>query len=68
MLVQSIPPTFTTQTALQAGLSYRALYRMRDAGDVVELSRGVFRFADAPMRRRQRSRIYLPSRTGFRLV
>lgn len=44
----SIAPTFTTQTALRAGLSYRALYRMRDAGEVVELSRGVFRFADAP--------------------
>jgi len=48
MLALSIPPTFTTQTALRAGLTNRALYRMRDAGDVVELSRGVYRFADAP--------------------
>jgi predicted transcriptional regulator of viral defense system len=48
MLVQSLPPTFTTRTALEAGLSYRELYRMRDGGELVELSRGVFRSADAP--------------------
>jgi predicted transcriptional regulator of viral defense system len=48
MLVQSLPPTFTTQTALQAGLSYRELYQMRDDGELFELSRGVFRSADAP--------------------
>ena len=48
MLVESFPPTFTTRTALAAGLSYRELYRMRDDGELVELSRGVFRCAEAP--------------------
>src|SRR5664279_1735886 len=48
MPVDGLPPTLTTRTALQTGLSYRALYQMRDAGELVELSRGVFRSADAP--------------------
>ena len=48
MLVQPLPPTFTTRTALDAGLSYRDLYQMRDNGELVELSRGVFRSAGAP--------------------
>lgn len=48
MLVQALPATFTTGMALAAGLSYRELYRLRDDGDLVELSRGVFRSADAP--------------------
>ena len=48
MPVDVLPPTFTTRTALQTGLSYRALYQMRDAGELIELSRGVFRSADAP--------------------
>jgi hypothetical protein len=43
-----LPPTFTTHTARLAGLHPRALYRLRDAGKLVELSRGVFRQADAP--------------------
>jgi hypothetical protein len=48
MLVQPLPPTFTTRTALDAGLSYRDLYQMRDSGELVELSRGVFRSTEAP--------------------
>ena len=48
MLVQPLPPTFTTRTALDAGLSYRDLYQMRDNGELIELSRGVFRSAQAP--------------------
>ncbi|MGH7690720.1 MAG: type IV toxin-antitoxin system AbiEi family antitoxin domain-containing protein, partial [Gemmatimonadaceae bacterium] len=47
--VQSLPDTFTTATALARGLHPRALYALRDSGDVVELSRGVFRRADAPL-------------------
>lgn len=46
--LQSLPDTFTTATALAAGLRPRTLYALRDSGDVVELSRGVFRRADAP--------------------
>ncbi|MFC5289027.1 type IV toxin-antitoxin system AbiEi family antitoxin domain-containing protein [Actinokineospora guangxiensis] len=43
-----LPPTFTTAAARERGLHPRELYRMRDDGEVVELSRGVFRRADAP--------------------
>lgn len=45
----SLPATFTTSTALGRGVHPRQLYRWRDDGDVVELSRGVFRQADAPL-------------------
>jgi len=48
VLALSLAQTFMTHTALRGGLSYRALYRMGAAGDVVALSRGVYRFADAP--------------------
>jgi hypothetical protein len=43
-----LPPTFTTATARAVGLHPRELYRMRDTGELIELSRGVFRQADAP--------------------
>src|SRR6266700_3379083 len=43
-----LPATFTTHTARQQGLHPRDLYRLRDEGAVLELSRGVFRRADAP--------------------
>ncbi|MGH3860759.1 type IV toxin-antitoxin system AbiEi family antitoxin domain-containing protein [Actinokineospora sp.] len=46
--VTDLPPTFTTATARAVGLHPRELYRMRDAGELVELSRGVFRQAEAP--------------------
>jgi len=42
-----LAPTFTTAQARAAGVQYRDLYRARDGGDLVELSRGVFRKADA---------------------
>jgi hypothetical protein len=42
-----LPDTFTTRTARGLGLHPRDLYQMRDNGEVVELSRGVFRRADA---------------------
>lgn len=48
MMAKNLPRTFTTAQARAAGISPRILYRWRDAGDVVELSRGVFRDADAP--------------------
>ncbi|NLT56861.1 MAG: type IV toxin-antitoxin system AbiEi family antitoxin domain-containing protein [Actinomycetales bacterium] len=43
-----LPATFTTGQARDAGVHPRDLYRWRDAGQVVELSRGVFRRTDAP--------------------
>lgn len=46
--IAELPPTFTTEKALAEGISPRDLYAARDAGQIVELSRGVFRHADAP--------------------
>jgi hypothetical protein len=46
--LDDMPPTFTTRTALGFGWHPRDLYRLRDDGQVHELSRGVFRRADAP--------------------
>lgn len=46
--LDSLPATFTTAKALARGVHPRQLYRWRDDGDIVELSRGVFRQADAP--------------------
>jgi hypothetical protein len=43
----SLPATFTTATALAGGVHPRQLYRWRDDGDILELSRGVFRQRDA---------------------
>lgn len=43
-----LPATFTTAEARVAGVHPRELYAGRDAGAYVELSRGVFRRADAP--------------------
>jgi predicted transcriptional regulator of viral defense system len=48
MEVSDLPPTFTTRTAREFGLHPRDLYRLRDDGNLIELSRGVFRHADAP--------------------
>jgi predicted transcriptional regulator of viral defense system len=46
--VKSLPPTFTSEVALDQGISPRDLYAARDTGEIIELSRGVFRRADAP--------------------
>jgi predicted transcriptional regulator of viral defense system len=48
MAISDLPPTFTTETALAAGISPRDLYAARGKGELIELSRGVFRQADAP--------------------
>lgn len=45
---RDLPATFTTETALELGVHPRDLYAWRDSRDLVELSRGVFRRADAP--------------------
>ncbi|MGH3870044.1 MAG: type IV toxin-antitoxin system AbiEi family antitoxin domain-containing protein [Pseudonocardiaceae bacterium] len=44
----ALPDTFTTGGAERAGLWRRDLYMLRDAGVIREISRGVFRKADAP--------------------
>jgi predicted transcriptional regulator of viral defense system len=45
---ESLPDTFSTRTARAHGVHPRTLYRWRDSGRVVELSRGIFRRVDAP--------------------
>lgn len=47
--IAALPPTFTTGTARGLGVHPRDLYRWRDRGEVIELSRGVFRRSDAPV-------------------
>ena len=47
-LAGDLPQTFTTETARLAGVHPRDLYAWRDADEIIELSRGVFRRADAP--------------------
>lgn len=44
----SLPSTFTTGAARALGVHPRDLYAWRDEGRVIEISRGVFRRADAP--------------------
>lgn len=44
----SLPTTFTTATARARGVHPRDLYRARDSVEIIELSRGVYRRADAP--------------------
>ena len=46
--LMDLPTTFTTRTARRLSLHPRDLYRLRDNGEVLELSRGVFRRTDAP--------------------
>ena len=47
-LDESLPSTFTTETSRAHGVHPRDLYAWRDGGQIIELSRGVFRRADAP--------------------
>ncbi len=48
MGIEDLPASFTTGQARAAGVAPSTLYRMRERGEVVELSRGVWRRADAP--------------------
>jgi hypothetical protein len=43
-----LPATFTAAEARRIGIHSRDLYEWRDTGQTLELSRGVFRRADAP--------------------
>lgn len=47
-IIEQAGGTITRQAAESAGISKSALYRLRDEGRVWELSRGVFRLANAP--------------------
>jgi predicted transcriptional regulator of viral defense system len=47
-LSADMPSTFTSATAFSLGVHPRDLYAWRDEGELVELSRGVFRRVDAP--------------------
>lgn len=47
-VLADMPNTFTSATALSRGVHPRDLYAWRDGGELVELSRGVFRRVDAP--------------------
>lgn len=47
-VLDDLPATFTTHGARDLGWHPRDLYQLRDSGQVHELSRGVFRRADAP--------------------
>ena len=40
-------PIFRSREAVGAGVSWRDLYSLRDGGDVVELSRGLYQLADS---------------------
>ncbi len=45
--LRRLGPLFRARDAVGAGVSWRDLYRLRDAGDILELSRGLFQVADA---------------------
>ena len=47
MSLSALPPTFTRKQAEQAGWSKRALYQMRDRGELQQLAWGVYRRRDA---------------------
>jgi predicted transcriptional regulator of viral defense system len=43
----TLGPLFTYREAREAGLSHRAIYEMRDTGEIVSLGDGLYRRADA---------------------
>jgi len=47
-IIENAGGTMTRRAAESAGISKSALYRLRDEGQLWELSRGVFRLANAP--------------------
>lgn len=46
--VDALPPTFTPAEAAAVGVPRHEVYVMRDAGEIVGISRGVYRKASAP--------------------
>lgn len=45
--LRRVGPVFRSRDALGAGVSWRDLYRLRDNGELVELSRGLYQLAEA---------------------
>ena len=45
--LRALGPVFRSGKAVEAGVSWRDLYRLRDEGELIELSRGLFQLADA---------------------
>lgn len=46
-IVRGLGGTITSKEAVGAGMQWRDLYTLRDEGDLIEISRGVFRLAEA---------------------
>ncbi|WP_116997985.1 type IV toxin-antitoxin system AbiEi family antitoxin domain-containing protein [Desertimonas flava] len=44
--LRSIRPVFRAAEAREAGLSWRDLYELRDAGDLIALSRGIYQLSE----------------------
>jgi Transcriptional regulator, AbiEi antitoxin len=47
--LRRLGPVFRSKDAVEAGVSWRDLYRLRDGGDILELSRGVYQLAGQPV-------------------
>jgi predicted transcriptional regulator of viral defense system len=45
--LRQIGPVFRSKEAIAAGVSWRDLYALRDQGEIVELSRGLYQLAEA---------------------
>ena len=45
--LRQLGPIFRSKDAVAAGVSWRDLYRLRDAGQILELSRGLFQLAES---------------------
>lgn len=45
--LRRLGPLFRSKEAVGVGVSWRDLYKLRDAGAIIELSRGLFQLADA---------------------
>jgi len=45
--VRCLGPVFRAKDAVDAGVSWRDLYRFRDEGDIIELSRGLYQLAES---------------------
>ena len=44
--LRDLGPVFRSGEAVSAGVSWRDLYALRDSGEIIELSRGLFQLAD----------------------
>src|SRR5680860_992439 len=45
--LRTLGPVFRSKDAVAAGVSWRDLYALRDQGEILELSRGLYQLADA---------------------